>query len=302
MPASDLIDLIERADPARGDDDRDVAALRDAVLARATAATHDVPRAPSPRRTWRARALVAGAATVAVGSALALWPASQSTTDRRAPGVPGSAVAAFAQELAEPGVLRATTITRGSVDAQGRLDDGGASMRSDLWFAVDGSRFRETTTIGEHPPIHTVFDGREYRTYTAKEGLRSRMPKEAANGPGAPRFAGEPFVARTLRLADRLARGDYVRLGTETIEGRQVTVVGTDQEPQDEHPVDQRFYLDQDERRLVRIDTLELPFPAGTTASEYVWQRDDVTAFEVVPETEDVRRQLEVPAELRAAK
>lgn len=44
-----------------------------------------------------------------------------------------------------------------------------------------------------------------------------------------------------------------------------------------------------------------LPFPEGTTAAEYVWQRDDVTAFEVVPETDDVRRQLDVPAELRPA-
>jgi hypothetical protein len=153
--------------------------------------------------------------------------------------------------------------------------------------------------IGDDPvPFQTVFDGREYRTYREGEGLRSAFPK--TDDPEAPRLSGEPFVARTLRLADRLARGEYTRLGADVVDGRRVVVIGTDTMPGDAHPVDQRFYLAEDERRLVRIETLEWPFEAGTPPSAYVWQRDDVLAFAVVPDSEAVRAELDVPPALRA--
>jgi len=60
--------------------------------------------------------------------------------------------------------------------------------------------------IGNDPvPFETVFDERRFRSYA--EGRRLLTSFLNTDDPEAPRLTGEPFVARTFRLADRLAAG-----------------------------------------------------------------------------------------------
>jgi hypothetical protein len=299
MPSADLPDRLRAVDPARDlDHAGDAGEWRERVLARAIASSPASARVPTRGR--RRPLVIAAAATAVTGFALALLPATSldPATDGDRAAIPGSPAAAFAQELRRPGVLHAVTVTRGTVDAQGRLDSGGPPVRLDLWYAVDGSRHRERMTIGDHPPTERVSDGRELNTYRLEEGTVTTGPLRPTD-PDAPRQAGTPFAARTLKLADELESGRYVRLGGAVVDGKPVTVVGTDDQPGDPYPVDQRFFLADGGRRLVRIELLELPLPAGTQPSEYRWQRDDVLRFEVI-DAEDAEDHLDVSADVKA--
>lgn len=296
-PADPIDECLAAADPLRG---RDLRPELDAGWARVRAQSPTgARRSTSRRRGWLTVATLALAGGIAV--ALALLPdlSARDGSGGRAGGVlPDGPVAAFAATLERPGILHAVTETSERVGDDGTRDSE-PTVRDELFYAVDGSRWRQRMTVSSHDvSSESTFDGTELRTYNTAQGLLQRIPVPERPDPDGPQDT-RPFAARTLDLAERLAAGDYQELGAAVVRGEPAVVIGRDVHPTDAYPIDQRLFVSRDRSTLLRVDSLELPMPKDASRDDWRWQRDEVLTFEILPSTPELRDRLLASKELR---
>jgi hypothetical protein len=277
MRPQDADHLFASADPAA---DLDLSASLHSVWGR----IHALPDAP-PRRRKRALrvALVAGVAAV-IAAAMALLPA----TDRRdgAPGIPAP-VQAFADDLSGPGVLHVVTKRTSLVNELGAVTPL-PPFRTESWYALDGSAWRTrmsgtTDEFGEQ-----VFDGSTVRAFNSTCGLLA---------PTSP--TPTPVVPRLLELDRDLATGAAQIVGRTIVRGTPAYDVGYDLVPGDVYLFDWHLFVSTLSARLLRIEALNLPYPAGAGPAERTRQRSEVPTYEILPPTRRSARLLLPSPELR---
>jgi hypothetical protein len=277
MRTRDADELFASADPAA---DLNLTASLEAVWGRLEA----LPAAPPRRRRRTLRIVLVAGVAAAIAAAMALLPA----TDRRdgAPGIPAP-VQAFADDLSGPGVLHVVTKRTSAINELGAVTPL-PPFRTEGWYALDGSAWRTRMSGTTDEYGEQVFDGSTVRAFNSTCGLLA---------PTSP--APVPVVPRLLELDRDLSAGDARVLGSTIVRGTPAYNVGYDLIPGDPHPFDWHLFVSSHNARLLRIEALDLPYPAGAGPAERTRQRSEVPTFEILPPTRRSARLLLPSPELR---